>query len=160
MPYYDTGDIIIPGVEEEFDIEDNNEFDVADYFHRNRELIKKNLENINLGTLVRVLKLFNKHYLVNLHDMDISGQDLIYYYLDLIEKKEEMMIREVEKMKKIIRDNNLRDSVRRVVKEKELPEDVNKDITKYLIAGSKKHKKTRKTRKTQKSRYVRNTRIK
>ena len=156
MAYYETESLSIPGVSEVFEIDDyTGELDVVDYFHRNREIIKENLKNINLGTLVYVLKLFNRYYVVNVFENEYNGQDLIDDYLDLIIKKEEMMIHEVEKMKKIIRDNNLRDTVRKVVKEKELPKYVKKDITKYLIAGSKKHKKTRKSRK---SRHVRKTR--
>ena len=153
MAYYETEIFSIPGVSEVFEHDDNTgELDVADYFNRNRVIIKENLKNINLGTLVRIIKLFNTFNLANVFYGGYDGQQLIDYYLNLIIQKEKIMIEEVEKMKKIIRDNNLRNTVREIVKDKGVPKYVKPDITKYLIAGSKKHKKTRKSRHVRKTR--------
>tara|TARA_B100000902_G_scaffold348634_1_gene356686 strand:+ start:732 stop:1223 length:492 start_codon:yes stop_codon:yes gene_type:complete len=147
-----------PGVNDLYreDLGNNSGLDVLLYFDRNYETIKSNLKDINLGTLVDALKILNEQGVSSLFQFHIQGsfdgRKTVDNYLDLIKIKGEMIKKKEQMIKKIIKDNKQRHTVRRVIKEKELPDDVKENITNYLVAGSKKHKKTRKSGRVRKTR--------
>lgn len=142
----------VPGVEgvEELYTDNIGDYDpaedVIDYFDQNYEAIKANLQDIDLGTIKDALKILNNYRVSCVRD----GDETANKYLELIIKKEEMINNNINNMKKIIRDNNMRDTVNKVVKANNLPKYVTGDIKKFL--GGKVNSRTtiirRKRRKT------------
>ena len=123
------------------------EEDVIEFFDdMSYEVIKANLQHIDLVTIKNALKVMNDYRVSCFRD----GDKTVNKYLELIIKKEEMINNNINNMKKIIRDNNMHDTVNKVVKANNLPKYVTGDIKKFL--GGKVNSRTtiirRKRRKT------------
>ena len=132
-------------------IDSQNIYKAIAHFTNYHNTIEKNLKSINLDILILALEFL----------MEINCTlFLVKRYIKLIRKKGEMNNAEINHMKKIIRENNERDIINKVVEQGKLPKELAKGIGEYVRMGGTLKKRTRGVKKIRKKRYNKSSRRK